>query len=209
MEQQNTKNCPCLVCTRTDDLKRLKSCWASIVKVVFYSLQTLFPNKEFFSLKRDVYPYVEVHRKLLSQIRLIGSKNWKKKLLDAISHTKGFVSLMDGSNGSWKMSPSIDPFPPSNFNPLNFTSITPKHSQNNSQVCLGSQDFDLDLDNPLKSFTPKNTHCMYQALNQYGYVVNDVETGYNHFEERKERIKLQADEITRIDERQIKVSHTL
>ena len=50
------------------------------------SLSTLFPEKEFFSLRNDIHPFIKSHWEKLSVFKQFQQKNWKKAILDAFNH---------------------------------------------------------------------------------------------------------------------------
>eukprot|EP01133_Synstelium_polycarpum_P006253 gene6253-7250_t len=103
----------CLLCERGQPTMLLKTpTWASIMRVVFYTLHTEHPEKLYFSLKNDVYDFMTSHWDRL----YIGKKrsdNWRKQVQDMLSHSKTvFESGMDKikQNGFWRLKVFSDPW---------------------------------------------------------------------------------------------------
>ncbi|EGG14465.1 histidine kinase [Cavenderia fasciculata] len=116
--QPTIEPCPfpnyCLICT-----KELPPClvsrsvsWVSILRVVFYCLKQLYPEKEFFNLKKDVYGYVATHWDIICSKKK-KTNGWRKQLQDALSHCRRlFVSGADRHDcyGYWKLKDYNDPW---------------------------------------------------------------------------------------------------
>ncbi|KAH3761131.1 histidine kinase [Pelomyxa schiedti] len=86
--------CSCLICQRETPLclrKRRYPTWDKVIRVVFYCLSQLYPSKKYFSLKDDVYNFVEEHwsRVCLKKRR---ADHWRKSMQDTISHSNLFES---------------------------------------------------------------------------------------------------------------------
>eukprot|EP01132_Coremiostelium_polycephalum_P005204 gene5204-6480_t len=76
-----------------------------------YALHIQNREKEFFSLKKDVYSFVLNHWDLLCPKKSRSFK-WKKQIQDALSHSKVFKSGIQklGCNGFWKLKSLTSPW---------------------------------------------------------------------------------------------------
>jgi len=102
----------CLVCKRDIPacLNVRSPTWPAIIRVVLFTLQHESPEKRYFNLKHDIYPFIASHWK-----RLCPQKNilkWKKPMQDALSHG---MSLFDSGKavygtGFWGLRLSADPW---------------------------------------------------------------------------------------------------
>eukprot|EP01132_Coremiostelium_polycephalum_P008009 gene8009-9854_t len=96
----------CLLCQRGQPDILVKSpTWASIMRVVFFTLHNEMKEKQFFSLKSDVYEFMTTHWDVLC-LNKKRSDNWHKQIQDMLSHSKNiFESGMDKykQNGFWRL----------------------------------------------------------------------------------------------------------
>lgn len=102
----------CLVCKRDIPacLNVRSPTWPAIIRVVLFTLQHEHPEKKYFNLKHDIYPFIVSHWK-----RLCPQKNilkWKKPMQDALSHG---MSLFDSGKavygtGFWGLRLNADPW---------------------------------------------------------------------------------------------------
>ncbi|KYR00485.1 histidine kinase A [Tieghemostelium lacteum] len=104
----------CLICTRSlpPCLSSRTVSWVSILRVVFYSLKQIYPEKEYFNLKKDVYGYVAAHWYLICSKKK-KTTGWRKQLQDALSHCRRlFESGADHHEcyGFWKLKDLSDPW---------------------------------------------------------------------------------------------------
>ncbi|KAF2073343.1 hypothetical protein CYY_005361 [Polysphondylium violaceum] len=103
----------CLLCQRGQPDVLVKSpTWASIMRVVFFTLHNEMKEKQFFSLKTDVYDFMTTHWDVLC-LHKKRSDNWHKQIQDMLSHSKNiFESGMDKykQNGFWRLKQAIDPW---------------------------------------------------------------------------------------------------
>ncbi|GAM21353.1 hypothetical protein SAMD00019534_045280 [Acytostelium subglobosum LB1] len=103
----------CLLCQRGQPEILIKQpTWASIMRVVFYTLNHEMPEKQFFSLKTDVYEFMTSHWDVLC-LNKKRSDNWHKQIQDMLSHSKNiFDSGMDTykQNGFWRLKQTNDPW---------------------------------------------------------------------------------------------------
>jgi hypothetical protein len=77
------------------------------MRVVFYTLQNGFPEKEFFNLRTDVYVFMARHWDRLCPSKDI-HHNWKKQIQDMLSHSK---NMFESGTGFYKQNgTSISPF---------------------------------------------------------------------------------------------------
>ncbi|EGG14703.1 hypothetical protein DFA_10961 [Cavenderia fasciculata] len=113
MPQECKLGSKCVLCERGQPPILLKTpTWASIMKVVFYTLSAAYPEKEYFSLKTDVYEFMTSHWDRLYMNKK-KSDNWRKQVQDMLSHSKNvFESGMDKikQNGFWKLKTCTDPW---------------------------------------------------------------------------------------------------
>ena len=76
--------CQCDIChliqNRNDQIKTTTIC-VTILKV----LTKMKPEKEFFSLKSDIHPFIQNHWNKLVLMKQFQQKNWKKAILDAVN----------------------------------------------------------------------------------------------------------------------------
>ncbi|KYR01227.1 hypothetical protein DLAC_02345 [Tieghemostelium lacteum] len=103
----------CALCERGQPPLLLKTpTWASIMRVVFYCLHLEYQDKEYFSLKTDVYEFMTCHWDKL-YINKKRSDNWRKQVQDMLSHSKNvFESGLEKvkQNGYWKLKYTSDPW---------------------------------------------------------------------------------------------------
>eukprot|EP01133_Synstelium_polycarpum_P008655 gene8655-10156_t len=103
----------CLLCQRGQPELLIKSpTWASIMRVVFFTLHNEMRDKQFFSLKTDVYEFMTTHWDVLC-LNKKRSENWHKQIQDMLSHSKNiFESGMDTykQNGFWRLKYVVDPW---------------------------------------------------------------------------------------------------
>eukprot|EP01112_Ceratiomyxa_fruticulosa_P010536 TRINITY_DN2796_c0_g1_i1.p1 TRINITY_DN2796_c0_g1~~TRINITY_DN2796_c0_g1_i1.p1 ORF type:complete len:509 (+),score=92.16 TRINITY_DN2796_c0_g1_i1:318-1844(+) len=139
----------CQLCLRGQPSLLIRTpTWASIMRVVFYSLQQGMKDKTYFNLKTDVYGFMTSHWDILC-LNKKRSENWHKQIQDMLSHSKNlFESGMDKykQNGYWRMKQNVDPWTikkerkssaPSTPNPF---SETPKSSKRENSSPLESDD---------------------------------------------------------------------
>ncbi|EGG21743.1 hypothetical protein DFA_01629 [Cavenderia fasciculata] len=110
---QCTFDDPCLLCRRGTPILLTKTAtWASIMKVVFFTLADSLPHKTYYSLKSDVYGFMDHHWDILS-LNKKKSTNWHKQIQDMLSHSKiifeSGVELL-GQNGFWRLKHLSDPW---------------------------------------------------------------------------------------------------
>ncbi|EFA78941.1 hypothetical protein PPL_08409 [Heterostelium album PN500] len=103
----------CVLCNRGRPTMLMKvPTWASIMKVVLYTLHIEFPDKQFFSLKGDVYGFMESHWRRLC-VDKKKSDNWRKQVQDMLSHSKNIFESgyeVIGQNGYWRLKNVQDPW---------------------------------------------------------------------------------------------------
>ncbi|EGC34844.1 hypothetical protein DICPUDRAFT_98084 [Dictyostelium purpureum] len=152
----------CLLCSRGQPEVLIKSpTWASIMRVVFFTLHNEMKEKEFFSLKSDVYDFMTGHWDVLC-LNKKKSDNWHKQIQDMLSHSKNiFESGMDKykQNGFWRLKQNTDPWilpqkgtrknstSASSSPSLNLTPMSPSASSNSLIPALTSP---LMLSSPTK-----------------------------------------------------------
>ncbi|GAM24619.1 hypothetical protein SAMD00019534_077940, partial [Acytostelium subglobosum LB1] len=128
----------CLLCTRGTPrcLSMNHPSWTLILRVVFYSLSQIHPDKEFFNLKKEVYVYLNDHWDILSPTQA-QSTNWKRQVQDALSHSRFFRSGRHTlrCNGYWQLKLLCNPWNYNNskqFEALRFEDIHPPYSPTTS-----------------------------------------------------------------------------
>ncbi|EGC29170.1 hypothetical protein DICPUDRAFT_159283 [Dictyostelium purpureum] len=103
----------CELCKRGQPPLLLKTpTWSSIMRVVFFTLHNEYPDKEYFSLKTEVYEFMTSHWERLC-INRKRTDNWRKQIQDMLSHSKNvFESGLEKlkQNGFWKLRTIIDPW---------------------------------------------------------------------------------------------------
>ena len=102
-----SKSCSCLFCKMRKVLIQSKYIpWITLARIIFLSLMTIFPQRDYFSVKTDVPDFVHSHWMYLEQLKQFSSgSKWRKSTLDAINHSRYFES---GKNeyqvsGYWKL----------------------------------------------------------------------------------------------------------
>eukprot|EP01133_Synstelium_polycarpum_P009155 gene9155-10742_t len=127
-------NSKCMLCTRGTPrcLCMNHPSWTLILRVVFYSLAQLHPDKEFFNLKKEVYLYLNDHWEILSPTQR-QSNNWKRQVQDALSHSRFFRSGRHTlrCNGYWQLKTLCNPWnyqSSRQFETLRFEDIAPPTS---------------------------------------------------------------------------------
>eukprot|EP01112_Ceratiomyxa_fruticulosa_P011906 TRINITY_DN3277_c0_g1_i3.p1 TRINITY_DN3277_c0_g1~~TRINITY_DN3277_c0_g1_i3.p1 ORF type:complete len:350 (-),score=59.98 TRINITY_DN3277_c0_g1_i3:106-1155(-) len=112
-------NCPltdCLLCKKGPPANLAKSpSWISMLRVVLFCLSNSEQNanKEYFSLKDDVYDFIIVHWHLLCGSKSYKGRSWHKQVQDILSHTKDiFESGVNelGQKGFWRLKVQDDPW---------------------------------------------------------------------------------------------------
>eukprot|EP00026_Physarum_polycephalum_P008120 Phypoly_transcript_08198.p1 GENE.Phypoly_transcript_08198~~Phypoly_transcript_08198.p1 ORF type:complete len:333 (+),score=39.84 Phypoly_transcript_08198:400-1398(+) len=109
----------CLVCEKDTPFWLLtrNPTWSSIMRVVFYALMRMFPDKQYFSLRTDVYRFVVDHWQKIC-VSKKRSENWKKQLQDTLSHNKKLFASgysQYKQNGYWGLRQVIDPWAVSDY----------------------------------------------------------------------------------------------
>ena len=97
--------------------------WIYIMRVILYSLTKLYPSIEYFTLKKDIYGYVNTHWHIFGKLRQFTDKpnKWKKAFLDALSHSPYFESGINlyRTTGYWKLMLNSNPWETSPLNSFN------------------------------------------------------------------------------------------
>ncbi|KAM9976374.1 hypothetical protein ACTFIR_010215 [Dictyostelium discoideum] len=103
----------CELCERGQPALLLKTpTWSSIMRVVFFTLHNEYPEKQYFSLKTEVYEFMTSHWERLC-INRKRTDNWRKQIQDMLSHSKNvFESGLEKlkQNGFWKLRNIVDPW---------------------------------------------------------------------------------------------------
>ncbi|BFU20384.1 hypothetical protein KM1_130570 [Entamoeba histolytica HM-3:IMSS] len=80
--------CTCCLCKRvvllTNGIKKIKT--TDLCILILKSLKELKPEKEFYSMKQDIYEFVNEHWNCLKHFSVFTKPHWKKILLDTFNH---------------------------------------------------------------------------------------------------------------------------
>ncbi|ELP93282.1 hypothetical protein EIN_056570 [Entamoeba invadens IP1] len=80
--------CKCSLCKKVEFLKssqnRVKT--TALCVLILKSLKELKPEKEFYSMKQDIYDFVSEHWNCVSSFSIFKRQNYKKLLLDTFNH---------------------------------------------------------------------------------------------------------------------------
>ncbi|GAM18143.1 hypothetical protein SAMD00019534_013180 [Acytostelium subglobosum LB1] len=124
-------NSSCLLCTKGTPkcLCMNHPSWTLILRVVFFALAKIHPDKEYFNLKKEVYVYLNDHWEILSPTQA-QSANWKRQVQDALSHSRFFRSGRHTlrCNGYWQLKILCNPWTYNSskqFEALRFEDIQP------------------------------------------------------------------------------------
>ncbi|ELP87454.1 hypothetical protein EIN_097210 [Entamoeba invadens IP1] len=113
-ETQVTQSCNCLFCRMKDVLILNRYIpWITLSRIFFLSLMTLYPSKNYFSVKTDIPDFIQSHWAVISKLSQFseGGK-WRKSMLDAINHSRYFESgkVEYHVSGFWKLKDTSIPF---------------------------------------------------------------------------------------------------
>ena len=75
--------CKKMGCMRTNSHK-IKT--TTLCILILKTLKEMKPEKDFFSMKQDIYGFVNEHKACLAGFSLFAKPNWKKMLLDTFNH---------------------------------------------------------------------------------------------------------------------------
>ena len=88
MSKVNGYQCRCTLChvfeTKARSIETMKT--TKLCVLILQSLMHLKPEKEFYSVKKDVTTFIDDHWALLSRLRQFQIPKWKKCILDAFNH---------------------------------------------------------------------------------------------------------------------------
>lgn len=116
--EQTSKLCcdlpSCALCTqgsmsKLNDVALNQHGWKKRLMFVFEMLKKTFPDQEWFSLSKEVYPFFQNHWEVLFPgVNSVFQTNWKKKVQDSLSHNRDVFesgTSVFGKKGFWR---SID-----------------------------------------------------------------------------------------------------
>ncbi|GAM20139.1 hypothetical protein SAMD00019534_033140 [Acytostelium subglobosum LB1] len=177
----------CLLCQNgKPSLLEKHPTWAAIMRVVFYTLADSMPEKAFYSLKSDVYSFMQAHWELLGLDKK-KSNNWHKQIQDMLSHSKAVFesgSEVLGQYGFWRLRHLTDPFVDSKINVDQMTSNSfdaPPQRQRTSPLIIHTfeDEFNCIDDRHITSKPPANnlSSCNSVSSNQHHPINN-----HNNFE---------------------------
>ncbi|KAF2070072.1 hypothetical protein CYY_008610 [Polysphondylium violaceum] len=131
----------CLLCTNGTPrcLCMNHPSWTLILRVVFFSLSQLYPDKEFFNLKKEVYVYLNDHWDILSPNQN-QSHNWRRQVQDALSHSRFFRSGRHTlrCNGYWQLKLLCNPWSYINSKQFETLKVDEQPSSLSSSSCSTS-----------------------------------------------------------------------
>ncbi|ELP90420.1 hypothetical protein EIN_016390 [Entamoeba invadens IP1] len=177
---QPQEPCQCLLCQRGFVKFARHPTWKMILRVVFCSLQSIFPEKEYFSLTTDVYLYIELHMPFFKSIKHFQSKPqiWKKAMIDSLSHNKDFLTgfPLFGMNGFWKLINKDDPW--MEEDPVQKWRWTDK-SDNNTQGLrniFSGLKFDLsEIESTPRKLNSEGSVCVDSPINRFENCIKGTE----------------------------------
>ncbi|EKE38237.1 hypothetical protein ENU1_172690 [Entamoeba nuttalli P19] len=116
--------CLCPLCINGipnyNDTKTDLISWIYIIRIILFSLTKLYPQTEYFTLKKDIYGFVADHWYTFSTLKqllifllvLTNPSKWKKSFLDALSHSPYFESGYSAykTTGYWKLRVKDNPW---------------------------------------------------------------------------------------------------
>ncbi|ELP91626.1 hypothetical protein EIN_205930 [Entamoeba invadens IP1] len=100
--------CNCALCrqfTLVQQVPKIKT--TKLCVLILLSLQDLYNDKEYFSLKTDIFVFIKSHWDVLNKFKQFKQPNWKKAILDAFNHC---TSIQSGkgvykTRGFYKLKP--------------------------------------------------------------------------------------------------------
>eukprot|EP01112_Ceratiomyxa_fruticulosa_P019748 TRINITY_DN6532_c0_g2_i2.p1 TRINITY_DN6532_c0_g2~~TRINITY_DN6532_c0_g2_i2.p1 ORF type:complete len:589 (+),score=123.44 TRINITY_DN6532_c0_g2_i2:247-2013(+) len=154
----------CMLCMRGPPASLVRTpTWATIMRIALYCLKNeLNQEKEYFSLKSDIYNFVMIHWDHLCINKKNIDNNWHKQIQDVLSHTKDlFESGMDvfQQSGYWRLKSNEDPWTlqrryfTRNRKPSQKKASTPK---NNDHGNLNNNNNNTDINNSTDTNTDSN-----------------------------------------------------
>jgi Skp family chaperone for outer membrane proteins len=118
--------------------------WADILQVVLYALGISHPQKEFFSLGKEIYDYIDVHwDKLSAKPR---SSTWKQTAKMTLAHSR-YANLFENGydifmkTGFWRLKKQTNPYEMSGMNGAS----RPSHDTSDRAEELPSEESDHEL----------------------------------------------------------------
>ncbi|KAK5581402.1 hypothetical protein RB653_001434 [Dictyostelium firmibasis] len=154
----------CELCERGQPALLLKTpTWSSIMRVVFFTLHNEYPEKQYFSLKTEVYEFMTSHWERLC-INRKRTDNWRKQIQDMLSHSKNvFESGLEKlkQNGFWKLRNIVDPWV---INENKISSSTESSPVISSNQWKKKRSFDDDSNNIINSEINSNKKLKTQLF---------------------------------------------
>ena len=88
LDSFNNKNCNCCLCKKVSFLKnnsnKIKT--TTLCVLILKALGEIKPEKEFYSMRQDIYDFVGEHWNCVKNFSIFTKPNWKKMLLDTFNH---------------------------------------------------------------------------------------------------------------------------
>ena len=85
-------NCNCSMCKELKNKTNRPIKTTRFCVLILLSLTEISPEKQYFSLKNDIHPFIKNHWSLLFQFKQFQKKNWTKSILDAFNHCASIES---------------------------------------------------------------------------------------------------------------------
>ncbi|ELP83678.1 hypothetical protein EIN_467920 [Entamoeba invadens IP1] len=105
--------CDCLLCKMQEVIQHNRYIpWITLSRIFYLSLMHKYPSQEYFSVKTDVPQLIESHWTIISKLSQFSEDKWRKSLLDAINHSRFFISGKEHFHvsGFWKLKDTSIPF---------------------------------------------------------------------------------------------------
>ena len=105
------RKCKCSLCKRMGCMRsnshKIKA--TTLCILILKTLKEMKPEKEYFSMKQDIYTFVSDHRSCLTGFSIFDKPNWKKMLLDTFNHcTKIETGKTVGLRASFRLKNNVD-----------------------------------------------------------------------------------------------------
>ncbi|ELP91214.1 hypothetical protein EIN_150910 [Entamoeba invadens IP1] len=176
-----TLTCQCSLCQKKSFF--MTSCpkvkTTRLVIMILQALKQLKPDVVFYSLTKDILPFVSKHMKLLANLKIFKTGKWRKSMLDALNHSSHVESGREAchNRGFYRLKESNES---SNSASSVSTEAVQQNSPQPSEVPLLDTLTELQLQmintlNVLASLpAPKegdlNAYCFYaNCINQLNY----------------------------------------
>ncbi|EDR22483.1 hypothetical protein EDI_203950 [Entamoeba dispar SAW760] len=88
-EARTVHCCQCLICKKETffQTKNPKMKTTRLVLLILKSLKVLKPQIEYYSLVKDILPFINDHLPLFQNLKIFQNGKWRKSILDALNHS--------------------------------------------------------------------------------------------------------------------------